>query len=166
MSRLADALDRIRFAREYSSWLVDSIPHSEWFRSPDEVVTHLAWQVGHMAIAQYRLCLVQLRGPKPEDDAFFPPKFLDAFKRDSVPVSDPASYPSPSDIRTVYDAVHTHLLEELAGYPDADLDSPVRTPHRLCKTKIDSVRWCSAHELVHAGQVGLLRRLFGEKPLW
>ena len=34
------------------------------------------------------------------------------------------------------------------------------------KTKIDTLRWCGDHELIHAGQIGLLRRLLGHKPVW
>lgn len=164
--RLADALDRIRIARKYSLDLIDSIPEADWFRMPSEGVTHVAWQVGHLAIAQYRLCFTQLRGFQPEDESFFPPGFLDPFKRESVPCADPKAYPSPTEIRRVFDAVHARLLDILPAYPDADLDSPVNVPHRLCRTKIDSLRWCSAHEMVHAGQIGLVRRLLGAKPLW
>ncbi len=165
-SRLADALDRIRFARMYSLRLIESIPQADWFRAPTEGVTHVGWQVGHMAVAQYRLCFMQLRGPKPEDGVFFPPTFMDLFRKESTPNHDPAAHPSVAEIRQVFDAIHARLLEELSNYPDADLDSPVRMPHSLCKTKIDSLRWCSAHEMVHAGQIALLRRLFGMKPLW
>jgi len=166
MSRLADALDRIRFARAYTEQLLESIPSADWFHMPAEGVTHVAWQVGHLAIAQYRLCLAQLRGPIPDDETFFPLGFLDPFKRGSTPNPDPNSYPSAGVIRIVFNAVHEHVLQELAAYPDAELDSSVITPHRLCKTKIDSLRWCSAHEMFHAGQIGLLRRLFGQPPIW
>src|SRR5262245_5895959 len=143
--RLADALERIRFARRYSLEFIDAVPESDWFRMPAEGVTHVAWQVGHLAIAQYRLCFVQLRGPRPEDVSFFPAGFFDRFKRESVPDADPGTYPTPAEIRRVFDAVNARLFEELPAYPDADLDSPVNLPHRLCKTKIDSLRWCSAH---------------------
>jgi hypothetical protein len=166
MPRLADALDRIRLARRYTLESLDTIAPADWFRMPAEGVTHVAWQVGHLAIAQYRLCFTQLRGFQPEDASFFPARFLELFRRESTPNPDPAAYPSPAEIRRVFEAVHARLLDELPIYPDSDLDSPVNAPHRLCKTKIDSLQWCSAHEMVHAGQIGLLRRLFGQKPIW
>jgi hypothetical protein len=143
--RISDALDRIRFARKYTLEFVDAVPQLEWFRMPAEGVTHVAWQVGHLAIAEYRLCFTQLRGFRPGDEAFFPPGFLDPFKRTSTPSPDPAAYPAPAVIRRVFDAVHVQLLDELPEYPDSDLDSPVNVPHRLCRTKIESLRWCSAH---------------------
>jgi len=115
MSRLADALDRIRFARAYTEQLLESIPSANWFHMPAEGVTHVAWQVGHLAIAQYRLCLAQLRCPIPDDETFFPLGFLDPFKRGSTPNPDPNAYPSAGVIRIVFNAVHEHVLQELAA---------------------------------------------------
>jgi uncharacterized damage-inducible protein DinB len=69
-------------------------------------------------------------------------------------------------IRERFDRLHQHLLAELAKFPEAELDSPIAIPHKLCKTKLEALHWCAAHELVHAGQIGLLRRLFGQKPIW
>ena len=34
------------------------------------------------------------------------------------------------------------------------------------KSKIECLHWCSAHEMIHAGQIALLRRLFGQSPIW
>src|SRR6185295_4226194 len=104
---------------------IEAVPPADWFRLPAGGVTHVAWQVGHLAIAQYRLCFVQLHGALPTDESFFPAGFFERFKRESVPGADPATYPNPSEIRRVFDAVHRQLLEELPAYPDADLDSPV-----------------------------------------
>jgi uncharacterized damage-inducible protein DinB len=46
------------------------------------------------------------------------------------------------------------------------LDEPVLTPHSLVKTKFEALLWCAQHEGVHAGQIGLLRRLLGYPPVW
>ena len=36
----------------------------------------------------------------------------------------------------------------------------------IAQTKLQVLHWCANHELVHAGQIALLRRLFGQKPIW
>jgi hypothetical protein len=165
--RLHDALDAIRFARTYSTGLIDSFAPADWFAMPAGGVTHLAWQVGHLAMAQYRLVLERVRGLRPGDDELMPPDFLALFLRDSVPDPDPARYPNPATIRAVFDRVHGRVLADMADWPDADLDSPpAMTAHKLCKTKLECLRWCSAHEMLHAGQIGLLRRLLGKPALW
>jgi len=166
MSRLHDAIDQIVFSRKYTINLLDTINVADWFRMPSEGVTHVAWQVGHLAMAQYRLGMLCLRGTRPADDALIPPNFILAFRRESVADPDPGKYPPPADIRATFDRVHEHLLTELATMPESDLDLPLLTPHRLSATRIACLRWCAAHEMLHGGQIGLLRRLLGHRPLW
>ena len=48
---------------------------------------------------------------------------------------------------------------------DAELDAPIEQPHPAFKTKMEAVEFCSQHEMVHAGQLALLRRLMGKPPL-
>lgn len=166
-ARLRDALDAIRFARAYSLPLIDSFAPDEWFRMPPGGVTHLAWQVGHLAMAQYRMCIERVRGVRPEDATLIAPDVLALFVRESVPDADPARYPSPPELRALLDRMHERILTDLAEWPDADLDNPpAMTSHKLAKTKLECIRWCAAHEMLHAGQIGLLRRMLGRPALW
>jgi hypothetical protein len=165
-SRLQEALTQVRFARTYSLNLIDSFAPDDWFRMPPGGVTHLTWQVGHLAMAVFRLGMERVRGPLPDDHELMPPDFLALFVRDTVPDTDTARYPAPAVIRATYDRAHDRFQADLAGWPDADLDAPPLTPHKLCTTKIECLRWCSAHEMLHAGQIGLLRRLLGRPPQW
>lgn len=165
MSRLELAVAQIVAARDYTAWLLDSIPPDNWFRAPSEALTHVAWQVGHLAMSEFRLGLSRIRGDRHEDDRLMSPAFLASFGRESVPNLDPATYPSVEEIRATFDRVHRQLLIELMDIPDAELDEPLIQPHRICRTKIDSLWWCSRHEMLHAGQIGLLRRLAGHPPL-
>src|SRR5262245_8583514 len=124
MSRLQLAVEQIVFARNYTIRL-DQTKVADWFRQPPGGVTHIAWQVGHLAMAQYRLCLEPIRGVRPEDDDVISKEFVALFARDSVPDADPAKYPSPSDIRFVFDGVYQQSLKEIQGLEDSDLDRPV-----------------------------------------
>jgi hypothetical protein len=166
MSRLSEAIDQIAFARKYALSFLDTIDPADWFRMPAEGVTHVAWQVGHLAFAHYRLGMWRIRGERPGDDGLMPAAFIAAFKAETMPSADPAAYPPVAEIQGRFDRLHQHLLAELAEFPESELDSPIAIPHKLCKTKIEALRWCAAHEMVHAGQIGLLRRLFGKKPIW
>jgi hypothetical protein len=165
-ARLAAPLEQIRFARKYTLWLLEDIPADQWFRMPAEGVTHLAWQVGHLAMAEYRLALERIRGTQPDDDALISPAFLAAFGKGSEPVPDRAAYPSIDEIRRVFDRVHERVLSEATQVADAELDLPPHKPHRLFNTRLESYVWCSQHEMLHAGQNGLLRRLLGTGPRW
>jgi hypothetical protein len=160
------ALEQIVFARDYTVRLLQHTDPAEWFRQPAGGVSHIAWQVGHLAMAQYRLVLERVRGPRPGDEGLIAPEFLRAFGRESVPEPAPERYPAPGQIRAVFDRVHEQVLRDLRALADQDLDAPPLMPHRLCGTKRAVLFWCAQHEMLHAGQIGLLRRLLGHPPLW
>ncbi len=166
MSRIDTALANIRFARFYTLRLLDSLPPADWFRMPPGGVSHVGWQVGHLAFAQYRLVLLRVRGSRPDDPDVLPERFLKQFGAGSVADPDPSTYPTVEEVRAVFDRVHDRVLADLPGVPDADLDSPPLLPHPLCQTKLESLRWCAHHEGVHAGQIGLIRRQLGHAPQW
>jgi hypothetical protein len=166
VNRLQLAIEQIVFARNYTVRLLDQTPVAEWFRQPPGGVSHVAWQVGHLAFAQYRMALERIRGPRPQDADFLSEEFLRLFGRDSVPDPDPAKYPGQAEIRGVFDRVHGQVLRELRGLDEGELDRPVLRPHPLVQTKLWALLWCAQHEAVHAGQIGLLRRQFGHAPLW
>jgi len=165
MSLLPHLIDQIIFARGYTLRILDRIPASDWFAIPGSV-SHIAWQVGHLAMAEYRLALDRVRGPLPGDAALISDEFLNSFGRGSVAEPDPAKNPPVDKIRSVFDSVHQQTLAELRGMPNLDLDAPVIKPHSLYTTKAEILRWRSHHEMLHAGQIGLIRRLLGAKPIW
>jgi DinB superfamily len=166
MSRLQLAIEQIAFARNYTIGLLDQTPTIEWFRQPPGGVSHIAWQVGHLTFAEYRLALLRIRGPKIQDDALFSHEWMRLFGPESVPDADPNKYPRPAEIRAFFDRIHEQVVGEIKGLDEAELDQPVLKPHPLAKTKLWSLLWCAQHEMLHAGQIGLLRRLLGYPPLW
>jgi DinB family protein len=163
MSRLQLAIEQIVFARTYTFELLDQTPTAEWFRLPAGGVSHVAWQVGHIASAEYRLALWRIRGERPDDAALFPPEFKRLFGADSVPQAD-SEYP-PAELRAVLDRVHQQVLRELSGLDEAEMDQPVPHPHPFATTKLRALLWCAHHEMLHAGQIGLLRRHLGHPPM-
>jgi hypothetical protein len=166
VNRLQLAIDQIVFARNYTIELLDQTPTADWFRQPPGSVSHVGWQAGHLAFAEYRLALWRIRGAQPQDATLFSQEFMRLFGADSVPDPDPARYADQGELRTVLDRVHEQVLRELPGLSDAELDEPVPHPHPYAKTKLLALLWCAHHEMVHAGQIGLLRRHLGYPPLW
>src|SRR4051794_231778 len=69
MSRVQLAIDQIVFARTYTFGLLDQTPAADWFRQIPGGISHIGWQVGHLAFAEYRLALWRIRGQQPGDDA-------------------------------------------------------------------------------------------------
>jgi uncharacterized damage-inducible protein DinB len=155
----------MRSARAYSNRLLDAIDPADWYRIPTAGVSHVGWQVAHVAAADYRLCLDRIRGARPEDDALISQEILTRFGKGSVPVPDASANPSVDEIRGAFDRVRNQALEELASLTDAQLDEKVLQPHPLFDTKYGAIQMASRHEMLHAGQIGLLRRQLGADPI-
>src|SRR5262245_2625121 len=164
MTRLDIAIDLIRQTREYTHRMLETIDPASWFLVPPGCATHVAWQVGHLGTAQYYLCLMRIRGEQAEDKQLIPDSFVKRFGRESVPDPNPAANPTATEIR---DVLHRQSMLELPELSDAALDeAPVARPHPLFNTRLGSLLWCPRHEMSHVGQIGLLRRLMGQSPMW
>ena len=164
MTRLEFALEQIEFARRYTRFVLKGIDEADWSRQPPSAVTHIAWQVGHLTMAQYRLALERIRGPRSEDESLISPDFLAKYGRGSVPDSG-ADLPL-EEIRTVFRRIHEQVMKESAELSDSVLDEAPEQPHQLFDTKFGALLWCAAHELTHAGQISLIRRGLGGEPRW
>ena len=164
-TQLEAATARLEMAnRRVKDFTADLAP-DEWFWHPAEYTTHIAWQVGHLAVSTYNLALRRVRGRTKADETLISDAFIEHFKLGSKPVAGADNYPPVAEIQRVYDAVHAQALQELAALSDEDLNVPVEQPHPLFKTKLGAVDYASGHELIHNGQIGLLRRLMGKPAL-
>jgi hypothetical protein len=167
MTRLDLLTRNLDHARRHTLALLDRIDPADWFAMPPGGVTHVAWQVGHLAVADFRLAIARIREPRGEEADLLPPGFVERFAKGSTPESDPSSYPAPGEIRAVLDRVRRHVLAGLERLDDAELDEPPLLPsHPLFATRWGSLLWCGQHEYLHAGQITLIRRLLGGAPNW
>lgn len=159
------ALKQIQFARDYTLATLDAIEPADWFTMPPGCPTHVAWQVGHLAMAQYGLCLFRQRGRQPIDLELMSSSFRKLFSRGSVPVAGPEKYPSSDEIRGTLNRVHAQVLAEAPSFTAEQMREPVDMPYATEATMLGALLFCSHHEMLHAGQLGLLRRLLGSQPI-
>ena len=169
MTRLEQAIHQLNLARTYTLGLLADIPEKDWFWMPASGVTHIAWQVGHLAASQYHLTLARLRGVQPADQALFPAdNFVELFGRASTPLPDREKYPTPTVLLSTLKTITAQGMKVVSSLTEEALDQPteVPKPHRIMTTKLSALWWCSQHEFLHAGQIGLLRRLLGATAKW
>lgn len=164
-ARVEKAVEQMEKVRGRVKDYVKDLTPEEWFWHPQEFTTHVAWQVGHLAVSQYNLCLRRVRGRTKEDETLIPDSFIEHFKLGSRPVAGAENNPPLEEIKRVFDAVHAQSLDELGKRTDEELDVPVEQPHPVFTTKLGAVEYAPSHELVHNGQIGLLRRLMGKPAL-
>ncbi|MCP4777949.1 MAG: DinB family protein [Planctomycetaceae bacterium] len=161
---------QLKRTRVLSLQMIERVPHAQWFEMPSGV-THVAWNVGHMAIAEYFLGLVFVRGARESDREFIPESYVELFGYGSVATSDSNVYPSPTEILDVLGSVHTTVLDETRAMSVAALSEPCEflegefDHHPIFEQKGGALEWLSYHEHVHIGAIGLLRRELGWKPI-
>lgn len=162
-------LDRVRehmlWTRKNTEMLLDDVALDRWYDQPAEGINHIAWQVGHIAMAQYGLALLRQRGRQQPDRELIPKSVLRAFAKDSTPSSAPLDDLAAAEIRSVFDRVHIQVLEELESYPLEKLAEPVEPPYAGQANRLGALWMSVHHEVLHAGQIGMLRRLLGYPPL-
>jgi hypothetical protein len=168
--RLETVVKNVEFARRYTLLLLEDLTGDEWFWTPsdssEKFTTHIAWQAGHIAMAEYGLMLFRQRGRDREVDAtLMSGKFRKLFLRGSQPQPDRNLYPDPQEILDVMAKVHQQVLSEVPNFDGEQLDEPTEPPHAAFATRYGALLFAGGHELVHAGQIGLLRRLMGKAPL-
>lgn len=153
--------------RKYTQELLDLTPRDLWFASREGVETHIAWQVGHLAMAQFRLCIYFIRPVFDEDRAVISEAFMAHFRAGTRPTADPAAYPPLDEILRTFHEIHEHILADWWRYEAMDMSERVNRPaHRVVTTRLDALAWAARHEMIHVGQIGLLRRLLGCEPMW
>ena len=164
--RLSIAIRHIEFARKYSRSLLEDLSDDDWFWTPDQFTTHIAWQAGHLAMSQYGLTLFQQRGRDlAVDKELMSSKFRKLFMRGTQPVTDRDAYPEPAEIIATLERVHAQMRREIPTFDEDQLDQPIGPPHAAFATRYGALLFAGDHEMIHSGQIGMLRRLMGKQPL-
>ena len=166
-------------ARNYTLTLLADLSPDDYFRpfaisplpgdisKPGELPlpTHIAWQVGHLAMAEYGLALFRQRGRAEIDGELMTSRFRKQYSKGTVPNFDRSAQPPLEEILATFHRVHRQAMEEVATFSDSDLDQGVGEPYAGYPTRLGALLFCSQHEMLHAGQIGLLRRLIGKPQL-
>jgi uncharacterized damage-inducible protein DinB len=163
--RLTIAIRKMEFTRKYTLSLVEDLSDDDWYWSPEKFCTHIAWQVGHIAMSHYGLTLFRQRGRGEIDSKLMTGKFRKLFMKGTVPKPEREAYPSPQEIVEVLEKVRTQTRAEIASFDGEQLDEPIDAPHAAYGTRYGALLFVSDHEMLHAGQIGMLRRLMGKDPL-
>ena len=117
-------------------------------------------------MSQYGLTLYQQRGRDREvDSKLMSSKVRKLFMRGTTPVADRDAYPAPSELLAVLDRVHKQMQTEIVTFTDDQLDEEIGPPHAAFATRYGALLFAGDHEMIHSGQIGMLRRLMGKEPL-
>lgn len=162
---LQAAIGQIRFARDYTLTLLDETPKDRWFEIPEGSSSNIAWQVGHLAVSQYGLLMFRIRGRDPADLELIPGKFRKAYSRGSTPSPDSDGQLTPDAFLERLQRIDELSSQELERVTPEVLLEPVDMPFAAYPIKLGAILFCPMHELLHAGQIGTIRRGLGLDPI-
>jgi hypothetical protein len=158
-------LGQMEFARTYTLQLLDNVSEEIWQQSPQGIPTHFAWQVGHLAIAQYGLMLFRQRGRVEGDLDLMPGWFRKRYGRGSSPTNESATHPCKTEMLAILEKIHRSSMDFMRTAPAELLAEPTDMPFAAYPIKLGAFLFCPLHESIHAGQIGLLRRAHGLDPV-
>ncbi len=161
LTMLKAAMAQIDFARRYTKELLDATPKELWFQRSVGLPTMVAWQVGHLTVSQYGLLMFRIHGRRDADLDLIPGKFRKTFGRGSDALSDSISQYTADELVARLDQVYSQATDGLVGIDPAILLETVDMPYAAYPNKLGAILFCPLHEQIHAGQIGLLRRMLG-----
>lgn len=159
------ALNQHQWARQYSLQLIESVPEQRWYEVPAGMSTHLAWQVGHLAVSQYGLMLFRQRGRAEGDVELMPGWLRKSFGRGSQPTLQDSSTPTVAELLDKLSQIHQKSIVEVNQLSVETLREPCDMPFCVYPTKLGALLFAPIHEGIHAGQIGLIRRGLGLSPI-
>jgi hypothetical protein len=159
------ALLQLDFARKYTLELLNSIPQDQWLVMPQGAPTNILWQVGHLAVSEYGLLLFRVRGRAEGDLDLVPGWFRKRYGRQSVPTTLETDQPTPQEMLERLHNIHQAAVAEAKQSTASRLLEPSEMPYVGQPNKLGGILFSPLHEMIHAGQIGLLRRLLGLEPV-
>ena len=157
-------LAQMRFARDYTLQLIAAIPEELWTAQPSGTPSHLAWQVGHLAVSQYGLMLFRQRGRGEGDLELMPGWLRKKYGRGTQP-PDPSQCDSREELLEMLGRIDQAAHREATQWDWRQFLEPTEMPYAAWPIKLGAFLFCPLHESNHAGQIGLLRRLLGLDPV-
>jgi uncharacterized damage-inducible protein DinB len=162
--RLADRLTRqLKQSREFCEKLFEAFKSPEdWTHQIAPGTNHALWFAGHMATADnFFISSIDPSKKRELDD------WSKYFGMGSKPTSDPDAYPPVAEVLDVMRERRAVLLEILGVMADADLLRPTEGDMAsFCPDYASIFEMAVWHEGLHAGQITMVRRALGHKPVF
>jgi len=158
-------LGQVHFARQYTLGLLENVAEELWPIVPTGASTHIAWQVGHLAVSQYGLMLFRQRGRAEGDLELMPGWLRKRFGRGSVPPMDASEIPAKATLLKCLEKIHNASMAALPNFTVEQLVETTEMPYAVHPIKLGALLFCPLHESIHAGQIGILRRMHGLRPV-
>jgi hypothetical protein len=109
--------------------------------------------------------LFRQRGRAEGDLELMPGWLRKRFGRGSFPPIEPADIPPKAVLLAILDRIHIASMNAVKTFTAEQLSEPTEMPFAAFPIKLGALMFCPLHESIHAGQIGMLRRMHGLEPV-
>jgi len=170
-------MNRIEFIEQQSQEtrlmtkkLIKDISDDLWYETPEIIHSNIAWQIGHLIIAQMYHSISVITGSSKKISEVIPLKYyIPKYGMGSDPADHKEIKPRPEQLREQLDFINDVAIKELRKLDDGELDealAPTRSTHPIARTKYEALTWSFKHEMWHCGQISILKRVLGKATDW
>ena len=136
-------------------------------RKSDEFEMGSNFTAWAMAVARYQV--MSTRQKYARERLVFDDELIDTLTRDTLEDGDRMEEELHAVSRCLEELPEDHRSMIRGRYydakPVAELAKELAAPHEMFTTKIAALHFSADHEMLHAGQIGVLRRMLGKEPV-
>jgi hypothetical protein len=146
------------------NWYLSDLSDADLLLRPAPAANHIAWQLGHLIVAEQGLIGGQLPAAKyPE----LPARFAEQHGKATAAAEPPRGFGTKAEYLSLFGKSREVTLGALATLTDADLDKPTTGDMAKYAPTLGAMFLLqSNHTLMHAGQFTVVRRKLGKPVLF
>jgi hypothetical protein len=144
------------------SYLAD-LSDSDLLVRPVPGANHIAWQLGHLLVAEQGMMELAFPGSMPA----LPAGFSERYTNDTCKLDSASAFHTKDEYLKIAQQLRTATVQQLDKVSDADLDKPAPEKYREWLKSIGELfSLQGSHWMMHGGQWAIVRRKLGKKPLF
>jgi hypothetical protein len=142
---------------------VSDLSDADLLVRPVPGANHIAWQLGHLILAEVGLGTQYLGAKYPE----LPAGFAEQHDKKNASQDPPRGFGTKAEYLALFEKIRPTTLAALDKLSEADLDKPLEGPMAKFFPTVGSFALLFAnHLLMHAGQFSVVRRKLGKPVLF
>jgi uncharacterized damage-inducible protein DinB len=165
MNQIESFVKQTEVAYDWTNRLISSIPYEKWDDIPEVIESSVSWQVGHLIVSVYYHSIMVISGHQMDMLQKIPLKKYDELYTAALP-KNAVGEVDLKDLQSQLEVMQKKSIDIIKSLSDEDLDrelEPTPIPHPIAKTKFDALDWNIKHTMWHCGQLGILKRIHGER---
>lgn len=156
-------LDGLRVSEMVTTMLLGDMDEADLLVRPTPGANHYAWQLGHLIGSMNQMCEMVEPGVLPA----LPEGFSESYTKETAANDDAAAFLSKQEYLNLLNAQRAGVRKLIDELDEARLDEPSPESMReLMPTLGDILHLVSIHEIMHSGQLSVVRRKQGKPVLF